>query len=107
MYHFETFDTVIGSDTFRVSTLKLDRRTAGWVVRRGCNAWFAYVPDPVRPVGGVVNLLSDGILVGQYPDEYDAKQALLDDLAIDEQVHEMTPGNVTFFNLDRETRAPH
>lgn len=106
MYRFETFDTVIGSDTFRVSTLNLDGRTAGWVVRRACNVWVAYAPSRSRPEDGVVNLLTDGVPIGQYADEYDAKQALLDDLAIDDEVSEMTPGNVTFFNLDRDTRAP-
>jgi len=102
MYRFETFDTVINHRRYTVSTLNLDSRTAGWVVRRGCNIWFAYVPSRSRPEDGVVNLLTDGVCIGQYPDEYDAKSGLLDELAIDEAITEMTPGHVTFFNLDRD-----
>jgi len=102
LHKFETFDTVIGSDKFRVSTLQAGEKTAGWVVRRACNAYFAYRPSRYRPPDGVVNLLTDGELVGQFSSDYEAKAALLDDVGItSELVTDMRPGNIAYFNLDR------
>ncbi len=105
-YRFETFDTVIGHEKFRLSTLQAGELTAGWVVRRACNAYFAYRPSRRRLPGGVVNLLTDGELVGQFSNDYDAKAALVEALGIVDTVTDMRPGRIAYFNVDRATLAP-
>lgn len=107
MYRFETIDTVIGSEKIRIVTLNAGEKTAGWVVRRACNAYLSYKPSQRRPDDGVVNLLTDGVLIGQFSNDYDAERALLDEFGITEVVTHMEPGKILYFNLPRDTFATH
>ena len=56
---------MIENQKIRLDILETDGLTAGWIVRRACNAFQAFVPSGVRPESGVVDLLTDGLLIGQ------------------------------------------
>jgi len=74
------FTTMIGETEITLELLERGSETVGWIVRRSCNVWQAFVA-PAAP-GDVLDLESDGTLVGIFPDDDTARQAVLDDLAI-------------------------
>lgn len=91
MNQWRTFYSVINDTKIRLDTLDQDGETAGWIVRRACNVFQAYLP-PARPVtdengqgqDAVVNLLNDGRLLGQAGNADDARTLVEDALDIDD-----------------------
>lgn len=84
MATWNQFHTVINGTKIRLDMLDEGGQTAGWVVRRACNVYQAYKPNPTRPDDGVVDLLTDGILVGQAGDPEGARQMLEQDLGMED-----------------------
>ena len=82
MFIWTTFHTVMDGTKIRLDMLDQDGVTAGWIVRRACNVYQAFKPPGSRPDSGVVDLLTDGCLVGQAGDAEGARLLLQDELAI-------------------------
>lgn len=79
---WEIFHTMIAGEYVRLDIADLDGLTAGWVVRRACNVYQAFKPSSRRPESGVVDLLSDGVMIGQAGNADDARAILVDELGI-------------------------
>lgn len=79
---WETFHTMIAGEYVRIDVAELGGLTAGWVVRRACNVYQAFKPSLRRPDSGVVDLLTDGVLIGQASSADDARAILVDQLGI-------------------------
>lgn len=91
MKAWTTYYAVINEAKIRLDTLDLDGKTAGWVVRRACNVFQAYLPPtrPVTPEDGqghdaVVDLLRDGVLLGQAGDMEGAHKLIQDALGLED-----------------------
>ena len=84
MFIWQTFHTVIDGTKIRLDMLDQGGQTAGWVVRRACNVYQVFKPPTVRPDSGVVDLLTDGVLVGQAATPEGARELLQEELAISE-----------------------
>lgn len=85
------YDMNIDETEIRLETLDRDGLIAGWVVRRACNVFQAYLPPSALPIpedglahDAVVDLLTDGRLIGQAGDSDDARQLIQDALGIAE-----------------------
>lgn len=66
----------IGGNYVRLDLANQGGKTAGWVVRRACNIYQAFKPPGSPPDSGVVDLLTDGVLVGQAGCIEDARELL-------------------------------
>lgn len=89
--------------------------TVGWVVCRACNVYQAYAPPRCRPNDdGVVDLLRDGVLLGQVSDAAEARELVLESVAklVAENlfrngivIEELADGALTFRLADDLARA--
>lgn len=79
---WETFHTMIAGEYVRLDIADLDGLTAGWVIRRACNVYQAFKPSVRRPDSGVVDLLTDGVMIGQAGSAHDARAILIDELGL-------------------------
>ncbi len=68
---------MIAGEYVRLDLAESGGKTAGWVVRRACNVYQAFKPSTRRPDSGVVDLMSDGVLVGQAGSAHDARELLV------------------------------
>lgn len=84
MFIWTTFHTMIDGAKIRLDMLEQHGKTAGWIVRRACNVYQAFTPSPVRPVDGVVDLLTDGVLIGQACDSDGARRLIEEALDIED-----------------------
>lgn len=100
MFIWNQFHTVIEGTKIRLDMLDQDGITAGWIVRRACNVYQAFKPPGSRPDSGVVDLLTDGCLVGQASDPEAARAMLEDELAIG------ATGSNKVLRLDTGVRIP-
>ncbi len=73
---------MVGTTEILLDLLDVDGRTAGWIVRRSCNVFQAFVPPEKPENDQVVELENDGELVGIFPDQELARQAIIDHLEI-------------------------
>lgn len=92
MRTWTTFHTVIENAEIRLDTLDSDDHLVGWVVRRGCLAFEAYVTPDDRP--GVLDLLNDGVSVGIFPEVEMARDAIVTDLALEGPITVVPTDNV-------------
>jgi hypothetical protein len=88
---WQTYDMDIDDTEIRLETLDRDGKIAGWIVRRACNVFQAYLPAAALPIpedgqahDAVVDLLTDGRLVGQAGDSDGARQLIQDALGIED-----------------------
>jgi len=107
MNTWATNHMIIEGTKYRLDTLTADGKIAGWIVRRACNVFHAYLP-PARlntPEDGlghdaVVDLLADGRLLGAAPDVEGARQLIENELDVHDSgirpvpnfVHQVTHG---------------
>ncbi|MCK5496144.1 MAG: hypothetical protein KAI80_07025 [Hyphomicrobiaceae bacterium] len=84
MATWTTHHTVINGDNIRLDLLDQQGKTIGWVVRRACNVYQAYRPHPSPPDSGVVDLLRDGVLIGQAGDVHGARDLVQEALRLDD-----------------------
>jgi hypothetical protein len=66
---------MIGNSEIRLDLLEQHAATVGWIVRRSCNVFQAFTAP--RPMADVVDLRRDGKMVGIYPDDESARDAVL------------------------------
>lgn len=88
---WRTYDIVIDNTNIRLETLDRDSKIAGWIVHRACNVFHAYLPPSCLPIpedglahDAVVDLLTDGRMIGQAPDSDGARALIQDALGIEE-----------------------
>ncbi len=88
---WRTYEIVIDKNNIRLETLDRDGKIAGWIVHRACNVFHAYLPPSCLPVpedgldhDAVVDLLTDGRMIGQAPDSDGARSLIEDALGIEE-----------------------
>lgn len=84
------YEMNIDETKIRLETLDHDGKIAGWIVRRACNVVQAYLPPSALPIpedgvahDAVVDLLTDGRLIGVADDFEGARQLIQDALGIE------------------------
>lgn len=104
MTTWETFHTMIAGEYLRLDIADQGGKTAGWVVRRACNVYQAFKPSARRPESGVVDLLVDGVLLGQAGNAEDARELLVSELGLEDSAPVETK-IATIYQFDRPLPA--
>lgn len=80
---WNTFTAMTSAAEIRVDLLEHGGQTAGWIVRRSCGVWMAWLRPP-GPEREALDLERDGLFLGVAPEAEDARQLVLDALGIAE-----------------------